>query len=79
MQLFQMHGTGRVNDMAVKYNLFLYGHDTCLVFQSKNVKVIEKQLNKDFAKICYWFIENKLGILFGEDKFASKRNIKKLP
>ena len=36
-----------VNDMsmAVKCNLFLYADDTCLVFQSKNVKDIEKQLN----------------------------------
>ena len=36
-----------VNDMsmAVKCNLFLYVDDTCLVFQSKNVKDIEKQLN----------------------------------
>ena len=43
-----------VNDMpmAVKCNLFLYADDTCLVFQSKNVKDIEKQLNEDFANIC---------------------------
>ena len=40
-----------VNDMpmAVKCNLFLYADDTCLVFQSKNAKDIEKQLNEDFA------------------------------
>ena len=42
-----------VNDMpmAVKYNLFLYADDTCLVFPSKNVKDIEKQLNEDFTNI----------------------------
>ena len=33
--------------MALKCNLFLYADDTCLVFQSKNVKDIEKQLNED--------------------------------
>ena len=35
-----------VNDMemAVKRDLFLYADDICLVFQSKNVKDIEKQL-----------------------------------
>ena len=35
-----------VNDMpmTVKCNLFLYADDTCLVFQSKKVKDIEKQL-----------------------------------
>ena len=74
-----------VNDMstAVKCNLLLYANDTCLVFQSKNVKDIEKQLNEDFANICDWFVDNKLSIHFGEDKiksilFASKRKIKKL-
>ena len=60
-----------------------YVNDTCLVFQSKNVKDIEKQLNKDFANICDWFVDNKLSIHFGEDKtksilFATKRKIKKL-
>ena len=69
--------------MAVKCDLFLYADDTCLVFQSKNVKDIEKQLNEDFANICDWFIDNKLSIHFGEDKtksipFASKLKIKKL-
>ena len=74
-----------VNDMsmAVKCNLFLYADDTCLVFQSKNVKDIEKQLNEGFAHICDWFVDNKLSIHFGEDKtksilFASKSKIKKL-
>ena len=75
-----------VNDMpmAVKCNLILYANDTCLVFQSKNVKDIEKQLNEDSAHICDWFVDNKLSIHFGEDKtksilFASKSKIKKLP
>ena len=42
-----------LNDMpmAIKCDLFLYVNDTCLVFQSKNVKGIEKQLNKDFANM----------------------------
>ena len=69
--------------MAVKCDLLLYADDTCLVFQNKNVKDIEKQLNEDFANICDWFVDNKLSIHFGEDKtksilFASKRKIKKL-
>ena len=69
--------------MAVKCDLFLYADNTCLVFQSKNVKDIEKLLNEDFANICDWFVDNKLSIHFGEDKtksilFASKRKIKKL-
>ena len=43
-----------VNDMpmAVKFDLLLNADDTCLVFESKNVKDIEKQLNEYFAHIC---------------------------
>ena len=75
-----------LNDMpmAVKWNLFLYANDTCLVFQSKNVKVkdIEKQLNEDFANICDWLIDNKLSIHIGQDNtksvlFGSERKIKR--
>ena len=57
--------------MAVKCSLFLYANDTCLVFQRKNVKGIKKQLNEDFAIICYWLVDNKPSILFGEDKTKS--------
>ena len=54
-----------------------------VVFQIKNVKDIENQLNEDFANICDWFVDNKLIIHFGEYKtksilFASKHKIKKL-
>ena len=43
-----------INDMsqAVKCNLFLYADDTCLVCQHKDINGIEKQLNKDFDRIC---------------------------
>ena len=53
-----------VNDMpmAFKCNLFLHVDDTCLVFQSENIKDIEKQLNEDFTNICDWFVDNKLSI-----------------
>ena len=44
--------------MAVKSNLLLYAHDTCLIFQSKTAKDIEKQLNEDFANICDSFVDN---------------------
>ena len=51
-----------INDMsqAVKWNLFLYAHDTCLVCQHKDITEIEKQLNKDFESISDWFVDNKL-------------------
>ena len=75
-----------VNDMpqAVKSNLFLYADGSCLIFQGKDVIEIEKQLNRDFANICEWFVDNRLSIHFGEDKTksilsASKHKIKKVP
>ena len=74
-----------INDMpqSVKCDLFLYADDSCLVFQHKNVKEIEKQLNEDFSNLCDWFVENKLSIHFGDDKtksilFASKLKLKKV-
>ena len=43
-----------INDMsqAIKFNLFLYADDTCLVCQNKDINEIEKQLNKDSESIC---------------------------
>ena len=74
-----------INDMlmTVKCNLLLYVDDTCLVFQSNNVKDIENQLNEDFGNICGKFVDNKLSIHFrkGETSsilFVFKRKIKKL-
>ena len=74
-----------VNDipMAVKCNLFFYVDDTCIVFQSKNVEDIEKELNEDFGRICDWFVDDELIVYFGKGKtksilFASKPKIKKL-
>ena len=68
-----------VNDMsqAAKCDLFLYAGDTCLVCQHKDINKIKNQLNEDFCNICNWFVDNKVGIHFGEHKtksilFASK-------
>ena len=56
--------------------------DTCLIFQHKSIEAIEKKLNEDFANLCDWFVDNKLGIHFGKDKtktilFGSKYKMKK--
>ena len=76
-----------VNDMsqAVKCDLFLYAHDTCLVCQHKDINKIEIQFNEDFCNICDWFENNSLSIHFEHKTksifFASKfkrKNIKKL-
>ena len=68
---------------SVDCDLRLYADDTCLGFTDKNIKTIERNLNKNFNSLCDWFVENKLSIHFGEDKtksivFGSKRRLKKL-
>ena len=74
-----------INDMpqAVSCDLFLYADDSCLVYQDKDIKVIERRLNTDFSNLCDWFVDNKLSIHFGQDKtksilFSSKNKIKNL-
>ena len=74
-----------VNDMprTVKLNLLLYADDSCLMYQHKDIAIIEKILNEDFENICDWFVDNKLSIHFGDDKtksilFASKRRAKNI-
>ena len=73
-----------VNDMpqAISCKLLLYADDSCIIFQHKDIKVIEEHLNEDFANLCEWFVDNKLSIHFGQDKtksilFASKSKIRK--
>ena len=62
-------------------NLSLYADDSWLMYQHRDAKEIETQLNKDFENDWNWFVGNKIRIRFGEDKtkstlFASKRGIK---
>ena len=69
--------------MVVKSNLFLYADGTCLVFQCKAVKDIEKHSNEEFANTCGWFIDNKISFHFVQDKtksilFALKRKVQNL-
>ena len=40
-----------------------------LMWQSRDVEKIEKQLNKDFENVCNWFNDNKLSIYFGDPLF----------
>ena len=43
-----------VNDMkqAIDSDLFLYADDSCLDYQHKDAKEIEKNLNKNFSDVC---------------------------
>ena len=74
-----------VNDMvqAVNCDLLFYADGTGLIFQHKDINIIEQQLNRNFSNICDWFVDNKLSINFGEDKtksflFAPLNKCKKL-
>ena len=62
-----------VNDMvqAVNCDLLLYADDTGLIFQHKDINIIEQQPNGNFSNICDWFVDNKLSIHFDEDKTKS--------
>ena len=68
---------------AVDCDLFLYADDSCLVYQHKDVKQIERSLNKNFSNVSDWFADNKLSIYFGEDKtkcilFGTKHKLNKV-
>ena len=68
---------------AVDCDLFLYADDSCLVYQHKDVKETERNLNKNFSNVCDWFVDNKLSIHFGEDKakciqFGTKHRLYKV-
>ena len=68
---------------AVNCDLLLYANDTDLIFQHKEINIIEHQLNRNFSNTCGRFVDNKLSIHFGEDKtksilFAPLNECKKL-
>ena len=72
-----------VNDVpqAVYSDLLLYADDFSITFQHKDIHTIKHQLNKDFANLCEWFVDNKLSIHLGKEKtkcilFASKLQLK---
>ena len=52
-------------------DLLLYIDDTGLIFQHKDINIIEQQLNRNFSNTCDWFVDNRLSIHFGEDKTKS--------
>ena len=66
---------------AVNSELLQYADDTCLIYMRQITKTIEEQLNRDFNSLCEWFLDNKLGIHFGERKnksilFGTKAQLK---
>ena len=53
---------------AVNCDLLFYVDDTGLIFQRKDINIIEHELNINFPNICVWFVDNKLSIHFGDVK-----------
>lgn len=46
----------------------MYADGTSVFYQQKGITEIENGLNKGFANVSKWFIDNKQAIHFGEDK-----------
>ena len=53
---------------AIKFDIFLYVNDICLVYEHKDINEIENLLNEDFSNIWDWFVDNTLSMHFGEKK-----------
>ena len=52
-----------INDIPqalLNTHTYLYADDTSIFCQHKNVIEIENVLNKEFANVCYWFVDNQL-------------------
>ena len=68
---------------AVDCDVFLYADDSCLVYQHRDVKEIERNINENFSDVCDRFVDNKLSIRLGEDKtkctlFGTKHRLNKV-
>ena len=46
----------------------LYAVDISIFYRHKDVVEFENVLNKEFANVCKWIVDNKVSIHFGEDK-----------
>ena len=56
---------------AVDSEILLCANDNCLVFQHRDIKIIEEHLNRDCSSLVDWFADNKLRVHSGEDKTKS--------
>ena len=51
---------------------YLYGDNTSFFYQDKDVTEIGNVLQKEFANVCGWFVDNKLPMHFDEYKTTFK-------
>ena len=80
--LFLLHRND-ISKTLSNTHTYLYADDTSIFCQHKDVTEIENVLNKEFANVWDWFVDNKLSINFGEDKtqrvlFSRNKNIPEL-
>ena len=59
---------------------YLLADDTSIYYQHKDVVEIGNVLNKEFANMCEWLVDNNLSVTFDEDKtkcilFSKEKNI----
>ena len=45
---------------AVDSELLLYADYTYMVFQRRNIKIIDEHLNRVFSILIHWFVDSKL-------------------
>ena len=63
-----------INDLSQSLSengSYLCADDTCVFYQDKDVYKIKDVLNKEFAALYEWFIDEKSSVYFGEDKTNS--------
>ena len=60
MTFFAFFYVKDISQAMSKNYIYLYADDLNIFYQHKDVMEIEKVLNKEFANICEWFIDNKL-------------------
>ena len=79
MTFFAFFYVKDISQAMSKNYIYLYADDLNIFYQHKDVMEIEKVLNKEFANICEWFIDNKLLSHFTEDKTKYILYSRKIP
>ena len=62
---------------------YLYADDTSIFCICKDITEFKNVLNKEFANVCDWFVDNKLSINVGKEKtkcilFSRDKNLPEL-
>ena len=61
------------NDVHKSYEILkfhLFANDTSIFYSHKDLRNVEMTLNNELAKVCEWFIANKLTLNVSESNFV---------